>query len=90
MSSIQKDSGKNCDIKYMHGMSVYVTDNRLPKAAQLYSLKYDENSRLFTIEIDSNTRKTIIFNKYNIKNLGAWLVRPSIELFLQNEMVAIC
>jgi len=85
MASITKNSSKNCDIKYMHGISVYVTDNRFPKAAQLYSLKYDENSRLFTIEIESNTRKTIIFNKYNIKNLGSWLVRPSIELFLQNE-----
>lgn len=85
MSSIQKDSSINCDIKYMHGMSVYVTDNGLQKAAQLYSLKYDENSRLFNIEIESNNRKTIIFNKYNIKNLGWWLVRPSIELFLQNE-----
>lgn len=85
MASIQKDSSRNCDIKYVHGMSIYVTDNRGMKTAELYALKYDDNSRLFTIEIEDNTRKTIIFNKYNIKNLGSWLVRPSIELFLQNE-----
>lgn len=85
MASMIKDISENCDIKYMHGMSVYVTDSRGTKTAQLYSLRYDENSRQFTIELESNNRKTIIFNKYNIKNLGAWLVRPSIELFLQNE-----
>ena len=85
MASIKKDSSRNCDIKYVHGMSIYVTDNRGMKTAQLYALRYDDNSRLFTIEIEDNTRKTIIFNKYNIKNLGSWLVRPSIELFLQNE-----
>ena len=86
MASIKKDSSRNCDIKYVHGMSIYVTDNRGMKTAQLYALRYDDNSRLFTIEIEDNTRKTIIFNKYNIKNLGSWLVRPSIELFLQNEL----
>mgnify|MGYP006153029431 FL=1 len=89
MSTISKTSIINCDIKYVHGTSIYVTDKHGTIAAQLYSLKYDESTRTFSIEVlyqrrSSDTIKKFTFNKYNIKNLGSWIVRPSIELLTQN------